>query len=299
MNTKLLKAIKSGTALPPSAIEDQCNQARRTRISPLADEVINAVEKGEIILLHLPETEMITKSIPFIVMKTGAAIKAFVFVDTYGKVKDDPINIGQSILDVEMKSIYALLESAFVAMTYQQYPAKLTRNAGLMKICLEIYTTMAMRLLNKQFSLTIEPDMYNRVAFCMSKFFLNSVWELSNTELSTKYAISPLLNPDKMELEALGREYDAADIDSIEDVLEFITKLSPRFSTLNIRYYMEQFINTYHSGAVLAMDTLPYFLFVVMSAYLGCYLINQPIVYDIIKHTKGSQNFYTELTRIV
>ena len=62
--------------------------------------------------------------------------------------------------------------------------------------------------------------------------------------------------------------------------------------------------NTFHlnetfSGAIMAVDYLPYVFYVIINVKLGSFLIGQGALTDIVKNTKNTEKFYTELAKIV
>jgi hypothetical protein len=229
----------------------------------------------------------------------GGKNKVAVFVNGYGSIVDNGAIAGGKALNVPMKDLYVLMEGAYLAWTYYEYPVKFQRSIGLMKLTNNIYTTMVINILNKEYGLSMNPDLFNTVSFCVSRFYLERIWELESRDLIFNYALQILPNTaNRATLSITNDEYTQANIDSIDKLITFIKNISPRLDTLNTRYFTECYINLYKDVALLSMDTLPYFIFTLVATYCGSFMVNQPKISDIIKNTKGSNIFYNELSKL-
>lgn len=299
MTKRLGEAVKSGQNIDSSYIQEQILQIRRTRLSPLVDAVLEAYENGHIILIYSKNVK-ITQAIPFVALKMGGKNKVAVFVNNYGSIVDNGAVNGGELLTIQMKDLYVLMEGAFITWLYYEYPIKFQRSIGLMRLTNNIYTDMVMRILNKEYALSMHPELFNIVSYCVSRFYLERIWGSENRELILAYA-SQMANKSavKTDLILLADQYEEANIQSIDKLVEFIGKISPRLEKLTIRYFTEYYINLYKAPALLGMDTLPYFLFTLLSTYCGSFIVNQPVINDIIKNTKGANLFYSELSKMV
>jgi len=294
----ITKCIKGGKVLDSSYIEEQMLQMRRTRISPFVDKVLGAYESGQIILIHSRDTK-VPQAVPFIVLKQGTQMRAFIFVNNYGTIQEDNMAGRHAYLSMPMKDLYVLMEGAYTALTYFKYPANFSKSLGLLKLCNSIYTNMFLQILNKQYALSLQQDLYNRVSFCISKYFLEIVWGQTNKQITTNYAKALLIGANKSDLLIAEDEYDRANIKNIEELIDHIKTLSPRFKNFSFRYFTEYWINTYKPGAIFGMETLPYFLYVIEASMIGSFLVNQPAVSQITKMTRGMNTFYQELARVL
>ena len=295
---RISEIIKTGTVVTESMIEEQILQIKRTKISPLLDKVLDAYNAGKIVLLYTDKIKL-PQAIPFSVVKIGGVNKSFVFLGNYGTLVDAGITGGGLMLNISMKDLYVLMESAYVAYSYYEYKTRLIRNIGMMKFSASVYSGMFMRILNKEYALSMDRDLYNRAAFVIARFFLDNVWESENKDLNVSYAMSSVLNPNRTDLGLVNDSYDQAGITDVNSLIKFISTLSPRMEKLNMRYFMECYINMFKQGALLSMDCLPYFLYTLIVTFNGSFLVNQPIIHDIITNTKGSNIFYAELSKVI
>lgn len=299
MSKSIMEAITKGRKLDASYFDEQILQIQRTRLSPLADKVLSAFENGDILFIYAPEIK-ITQSIPFVVIKLSGRMKGVVFLNNYGDIREGNMVTGGHAFTIQMRDFYVLMESAYIAKSYYEYPARLEKSIGLMRIGAAIYRDMMMRILNREFSVNTDMDLYQQVSFVIAKFFLTVVWTSNpNADLATNYAMSILLNPNKTDLLILNDQYDSAKITSVEELIKFISGMNPKFSDLRIRYFVQSYINTFKPGALLSMDCLPYFIFTLNAAMLKSMIfINQPIMSDIIKNNKNMNVYYSELAKI-
>lgn len=290
---KMVKYLKTAVSLDSSYIEEQYMQMKKINFSPLTQKVVEAYDKGEIELLYSRESKIGT-SLPFIIRRNNSGkIVATIFIATFGVIDKD------SILSIPVKQLYALMESAYVALEMQKDPTKIQRNVGLMRICASVYTEMFLRIFNKLYALTTDRVLHDKVSYCITRFFLERIWEYPNVGLINSYASADLKYIEELDLNLTQQEYNSAQVKDLNDLLLFVKTLSPRMKDLNTRYFIEQYVNTYHGASIMAMDYLPYVFFVIINIILSSFLISQTALNDLIKNIKGINKFYTELSKTI
>lgn len=291
---KIVKYLSSGVPLDKSYIEDQYAIIRRgAGISPLSQKVLEAFNNGDIEIVW-NNTEKVGVAMPFIVRrKSDGKVVSTIFINAFATIKDD------SVLVIPAKQLYGLMEGAYIALKLQTDPVKVMKNAELMMTTASVYTEMMARILNKEYALTLDKVLYDKVCYCIKRFYLECVWEYPNTGLVSNYASSDLKYIQQFDLDALDATYSKMEIKTIANLLEFVKSLSPRMSDLNLRYYIERFIKTYHGASILSIDYLPYVFFVITNVVMTTFLVSQTALNDIIKNTKNINRFYSELARVM
>lgn len=291
---KIVKYLSSGVPLDKSYIEDQYAIIRRgAGISPLSQKVLEAFNNGDIEIIW-NNTEKVGVAMPFIVRrKSDGKVVSTIFINAFATIKDD------SVLVIPAKQLYGLMEGAYIALKLQTDPVKVMKNAELMMTTASVYTEMMARILNKEYALTLDKVLYDKVCYCIKRFYLECVWEYPNTGLVSNYASSDLKYIQQFDLDALDATYSKMEIKTIANLLEFVKSLSPRMSDLNLRYYIERFIKTYHGASILSIDYLPYVFFVITNVVMSTFLVSQTALNDIIKNTKNINRFYSELARVM
>lgn len=289
---KLVKYLKTAAPLDSSFIEEQYMQMKKVSISPLAPKVIAAYDAGDIELLYSRAVKIGT-SMPFIIRRNGNKVVATIFIATFGVIDKE------NNLSIPVKQLYALMESAYVALQMQKNPTQIQRNVGLMRICASVYTEMFLRILNKMYALTTDRVLHDKASYAITRFFLEKVWEYPNTGLVESYASADLKYIESLDLDLTKNGYTEAQINDLNDLLLFVKTLSPRMTDLNTRFFIEQYVNTYHGASIMAMDYLPYVFFVIINVLLSSFLISQIALNDLIKNVKGINKFYSELSKTI
>lgn len=288
----VLEALKKCTFLDKTNIEEQLLQMKNAKLSPLVTSVLRAFESGSIVLVYSEKT-MVPTTIPFFITKIENELKGMIFLNRYGKMKEN------GSVDISYKTIYILMESAYVALRYAKNPSLIERNIGLMKICMKTYSAMAMRIFNKEFALTVAPSTYESINYCFARFFLEHLWGLKTDQnILHNYAMMVCLNkPD--ELEMVKMDYDNTTIIDIVSLIDFVKTRFRQVGSITVRYYMERYINTYYQSALLSMDALPYLFFVIEHTLLGGFIMAQPVMTDILRTIPTLKTFYSELSKII
>lgn len=298
----ILAAINDSIVIDSSYIQEQLLQIRRTKISPLADDVLKAYEDGNIVLMY-SKNKRVPQALPFFTTKSKGEIKVFIFVNNYGTISKSDLNSEDKYLNITMKDLYVLMEGAYASYRYAMYPAKVTKSLGLMRVCCSTYVAMVMRILNKEYAVGMDKELYQKVAFVIGTFFLKSIWMSTNDDVNFTYACNSCKvgseSVDRASLIAVAQEYATRGINSIDELIEYLKTLSPRFNGLNFRYFLQCYINTYKAGSMFGMECLPYFLYTIQATMIGSFLVNQPIISDIIKNIKSMNTFYPELVKAI
>ena len=293
MQHKIVKALVDGSVIDYSYVEEQIIQINKSRISPLAQVVVDSFVNGDIVLKYVSTVKM-TSAIPFILHKDQGKTKATIFISSFGKLSKD----GKSI-DIPMKSLYVLLESAYIALYLNKYNGRLQRNSLILNVLNKVYTEMIIRILNKEYALSLDRELYDKVSFSISAFFLKNVAELENSTAILSYASSTVKNLDFDTLKIIYEEFNERNITTINQLIEYIGTFSTRLSGITVRYMVERYLNTYGQSSILALDYLPYLFFILSNTMLSGFLVSRPSLADIVKNTPQATKFYAELTKLV
>lgn len=289
---RLVQVLKEGTRVTTANFEEQYLQMKKSHMSPLIREVLESFDRGEIEIIRNDNNVKIPTSLPFIVRRAGSNLIATIFISSFTTVDEDG-NLG-----IAARALYSIMESAYIARMYHANTGRILRNSSLAKLMCEIYLNMWMRVLNRDYAISLDKDLYNNVTFAIAKFFYSVMWEIKDDSTSTNYAIS-ILPPTKnmIILEEIIEKYGESEITTVPKLFEFIRNMSGRMNDLSDRLFIERWINSYNASAILAMDYLPYLFFVVSSTLLGSFLVSQKTIADIIKNTKRINSYYSELTK--
>lgn len=296
--TMFTKILGTAIYLKPENIPEQFIQLKRMASSPLNKTVMEAYSNGLIELVY--SKEIVSSNVfPFIVRRNNGRIVASVFVSTFGTLNSTADN-----LNIPIKNLYALMESAYIALKLSTEGVKLARNSSLMKVVASIYSEMIVRAINKDYTIALMRDVYSRVIFAITYFFLVNIWGI-NKDMAVSYSynitqekLGQSYNIGISGIDVMIEDYDRREITTFPDLISFLSEQSPRLSKLSTRYFLERFMNTYNSSTVLCLDYLPMMFYVISATLTGSFLVNQTALGDMIKNTKGINSYYSELSRL-
>ena len=297
LKSRLVNAITKGTVLTGGDIEEQLVRLSSNHPTHLTSNVLTAFDQGliEIIYVNKPITvnAVIPSALPFVIRKKNNMVVATIFINSYGSMND-----GSSAINTPAYVLYSIMEAAYIARGYQIDPSKIIRNTTLERLVCEVYTMMVLRILTKEYALSVDKVLYDKVSYAISKFFITTVWK----DLNGDAIVSSIANSSKsasfQDIMIVNDEYNAANISSFPDLIKFISKMKPRMADLTVKYFMEKYIQLYKAPALIGLDYLPYTLFNIICWYVGSFAISQTAVGDIMKQCKLIGKFYPELSKI-
>lgn len=293
ITSRIADIIRTGTVVEKNFIEEQYGQIERTRLSPLVDRVLNAYDKNDIMLIYNKQVKL-TVSVPFIVMQFQGKFRALIFIgDFSGLTKDG------SALNIEMKKLYTLMEAALVGLTYYTKPQPFQSSSVIAKLTAAVYAEMGLRILNREFALSLDKNAYDMVEYTFARFYLQKVLGLRSAEVIDSYARGVCKSPDNTTMEMIKSMYEEKEISALDEMLAFVATLHPKMERLTFRYFFERWISSYMIGSTLAIDNFPYLYYVMLSVLLGSFMINNTALNDPIKNMKGMQHFHGEIARII
>lgn len=289
---KLKKALKESVVLDKSYIEEQYLQITKTRLSPLSEKVIKAFDDGEIKLIY-SQTAKVTTALPFVVLQLEGKMSACIFIADFCSMNKDG-----TMLNIEMKKLYTLMESAYVGLKYFTNPNAFARSSRIAKVTASIYSEMSLRILNREFALSLDKDTYDTVNYLIARFCLEKVLPLSSKEVVHAYAVSCCKAPTNLSMELASDMYEREEIASVESLIKCISKNFPKMAKLTFRYYFQRWISSFGTGTCLAIDSFPYLYYTISNVTLGAFLVNVTGLSEIVKNAPGMSQFYAEISRV-
>lgn len=291
--TKVQKAISTGIALDKPYIEEQYMQIQKTRISPISEKVLRAYDEGKIKLIWNKQVA-VTNALPFIVLQTGGNPAGCIFISDFTSMNKEG-----TMLSIDMKKLYTLMESAYVGLCYFSNPTMFLKNANFIRVFANIYAEMILRILNHDYALSLDKKAYDTVNYMAAKFCLLRVIGIPSRELAHSYATGCCKNIDNTTLELSQDIYDRENPQSIAELIKLLAKIEVKMSNLTFRYFFERWIASFGTAACLGIDSFPYLYFIVANVLLSGFLVNVTGLSEVVKNTKGISTMYAELSRMV
>lgn len=293
ITSKIAKLVATGVLLDRSYIEEQYIQIQKTRISPISEKILTAFDEKRIRLIWNKQLHL-TIAIPFVVLMIEGKPTGCIFISDFSSMNKDA-----TALTIDMKKLYCLMESAYIGMQYFTMPEKFTKTGSFLKLNASIYSSMALRILNREYALSLDKDGYDFANYATSRFFLTHVIGLKNTELSHSYAVGTCKAPSDSNMTLADDLYTAANPKTAEELIQFISKNNPKMTDLKYRFFFERWISSFGTGACLSIDSYPYFYYVIANVLIGGFLVNVTGLSEIVKNAPGINKFYAEINRLV
>lgn len=281
MNKDIMEILTKGDRVTEKNLEEPLMTIKRNYKYPLKNEVLMALQSGQITLLYAPQGIKLPTCMPWFLTKNSAGnIIAVVSVDVYASRNEDTGDV-----NIEPKKLYALMEGAYLGILAVENYQALKVRADIIQNGSNIYANMLLRVLNKKYSLNIDRNRENRILFLASKFFMLNVLGMEPSEKVYNYAIRNCKSPNEL---ILGDLDDNFPLSAFEDFASFIQELASNSQTssmlpgLTVRGLLEQIILMYDSTIILGLESFPYFMYNVNLVVAGSYMNNQYILENIV-----------------
>lgn len=293
LTSKAMQALKTGVIVEKEFIEEQLFQISKTKVSPIADRIMKAYEEQDIVLIYNEKVHL-SIALPFLVVNFKGKPRACIFIADFSGLNKE----GTS-LNIDMKKLYCLMEAAFIGLKYYTEPNMFNRNSSFVSFHRDVYTAMAMRILNREYALSLEKETYDTITYYVARFFLQKHMNITNPEMADRYAINACKTPATITMDLAKSRYESEPPETIEDLIKFLGKANPKMANLSFRYFFERWISAYGTGACLSIDAYPYLYYVICNVLLAGFLINVTGLNELVRNTKGVNTLYAELARII
>lgn len=260
----------------------------------LSRAAIKAFDEGKTVLLFNDNpTLAVTHALPFITFNTPRGYTTYIFLDRYAsKTRDGILNINGPML-------HDLLVGALISNRLKEVPERVSTNQFLQILFTDIYAQLVGRVLNRLFSINPDLNVRDTSQFWIRRFFLQRVFgsreSLESTNILAGKNIKSL---DEMRLNEIKMIYAENPPQQISELLELIKPLSPRMKTLSLGTFIEDWIKYYYPPALLAIDNLEYFIFMIILLKNGNSAVNISAG-EIVKEARNIKSLNEELYKLI
>jgi len=229
----------------------------------ISREAMKQFDAGNTILVYNKNKAMsVSVALPFITLMAGETWKTFVFVDQY--VRENP---REGTMSIPVPILHDLLVSAWISNRLRTNYRALSDNAFLQKMLTEIYMRFFIHVLNRKYSIKADRATLDTLNYFVSKFFLLQIFKSNeppeNIELVAKKTIRSL---DDLNIQDIQMRYDKANPNTIGEFINVVKTASPeRMKTLDLGFFMSAWMDTFHQISLLAIDTIEYLIFMILS----------------------------------
>lgn len=290
----VMKALMQGTVLKKENLEEAFMIINKNFKFPLKYQVMEEVERGDIVLIYSPNNVRIPKAMPFFLTKNkNGKVVSVVIVDTYGKVNPENGNV-----NIDPKKLYCMMEGAHLSKTYYHHHDEISKRSVIITNGSSIYSNMFARVLNKKYALNVDKTKLHKVLFLASKFYLINMLGLPDSDMTTNYALRNVIAGNPYSLREVNELVQEEDYKDLSAFIQAISKqeVGIGLNGLTVRGYLEQYINMYDASALLALEYFPYFMYNIIAVTNGAYINNQYILEDIVE--KHGPKMYQDLVKI-
>lgn len=282
INGSIKAIIQNGKGVEPSQIEEQLMIISKRFKMPLKNKVLDYYKTGRIKLMTAPDpSKQLPSAMPFFLMKANGDVIAVVMVDIFGNV------LQNGDISIDAKKLYVLMESAYMAIEYNTFANKYNTNGNILNHGAKIYANMFIKPINRKYNINVDRIKTQKVLFMAAKFYLVNIigMDIRNEETINNIAKkaakvnNPMLIDDAI---------NDVNIMSYKDINTFVTTLANGnlnlgLEKMNIRGYLEAYMQMYGGPALLALELFPYFVFNIDSAIHGGFINNQYMFEDLIE----------------
>lgn len=272
INSTVQKLSGDGTILlSQKELEEQFLMIKNYVNSPLKNKIMNELNQKTMRLIYSQDTGL--SYIPFILRgdrNTGRVQSVDVVVSAYGNMKEN------GTVNIEYRKLYTLMESAYLAKNFLLRYDRYRNNNALIAQGSLLYANMFIKPINKRYNLNVDRERENKVLFLAAKFYLKNVLGIQNEEIIFNTAMKACKGGNPHILQEVNMIVGE---ESFVNVASFIESLKTDalhlgLNDLQVRGYLDTFIQLYGQSTIFALELIPYFIFVGNAALNSMGLVN-------------------------
>lgn len=294
LSDNVFKAMKEGKILNKANLEEAFLIINKNFKFPLKYKVMEAFDRGDIVLLFSPPSIRIPTCMPFFLTKTqDNRVVSVVCVDIYGKM-----NMENGNVTIDAKKLYCMMEGAYIARLYYYQHNQIAKRNIIISAGSSIYANMFTRVLNKKYALNVDKTKMHKVLFLASKFFMINVLGMDDNEIVYNYALRNCVNANQFLIKQVNSALSTEDYSSLSTFIVAISKQETGIGLTDLatRSYLELFITMYDPSTLLGLEYFPYFAYNIIAVSNAAYINNQHVLEDIVD--KQGPKIYVDLTTI-
>jgi hypothetical protein len=292
LSEQMMGLLQKGEILTKKDLEEQFLMIQKNFKYPLKFKILDEVEKENIILMYAPDNIKIPLAVPFFLTRSKQdKIVAVVCVDLFGSKKANGIT-------VDSKKLYTLMEAAYFAKLCYNYSKQIASRNTVISVGGSIYGNILVRVFNKKYALNIDKLKMNKLIYLANKFYMINLLGLQDNDVTRNYALKACVAANHFSLEEADRIFNP---EAYKDISTFILELKNKdlgfnFKDLQVRGFLESYIQMYDASMLLALESFPYFFYNVLSVTNGAFLNSQYVLEDIVG--TGGAKIYADLLNI-
>lgn len=276
---------------------------------PIALKALVAVRNGSLVLFYAKPEYNLPECMPFFRYTMGGKTKVAINLTNITQVSGDQNDPNSLVYTVDdMRKLYAMLVAGYINLMIpnpEKFPIKSIEYGAMM------WARMFCKVLNRTIGLSTNKERYEAYFYFAARFFMKYLIGVPDDTVDS--ASDALLKNGKSPLIIMIEEKcKDANINMYADFTSFCATLfnndvsnikglrmvsANPGERLNVSFFIRRFIDTYHQGAIMALASVHYFTWMVISVQKKAYLLNIKMLGDVFDANEGNKylaGIYTE-----
>lgn len=266
-------------------------EIRKTRSGKLTELALNEVMNGNIIVFSAKDRAANMPSyMPFIKFKTSTGSKIAVDLTTHVRVTTGE---NGDVADIESNKLYAFIISAYLYLRVFEkdvvLPNKLAKASAIM------WGKLFCKILEAKVALATNKERHEAFMYYSMMFFLINIVEYNPA--SSKDMVKSYFRPGMTNsiIAAVDSYLESSGIDLYESFETFCKvmfdpnvtglrtmRLKKSNDVITLEFFMRQYITMYNKTAILSLASYQYFVWMIISAKVGCFIFNDRVLKPIV-----------------
>lgn len=274
LDKRALTLISSGTTVNNRIEEFLVRFAKYKH--PGSFEMVDAVRSGKLTVIYSKlEDANLPNIMPAFVTgsKTPGMVNVYVNISRYtSSITDDAVKINETAL-------YSLLMSGYILLKSYTNWNKITYSQSIRRYGSAAYSSIMLKLFNKNFAININPTKQDKIIYIFSKFYLINVLGMdpnvdSQRDIIENLSLGNISKTSSKMIELFAHDISNDAFASIDALITTISEKIEGFETLNIKNFMESFMLMYGTGTPLMIEYFPAFITQIGIVIVGSNLNN-------------------------
>ena len=266
-------------------------EIKKSKSGKLTELALNKVAKGDIIIFVAKDaTKGMPSYMPFIKFKTSNGTK--IAVDVTPHVRLTSAENGE-YADMETNKLYSFIISAYLYLEIFQkntvIPNKLAKSSAIM------WAKLFCKILEAKVALATNRERHEAFMYFAMMYFLVNILEYNmeaSKSIAKSYFKTGMVNSVISTVEHYTEQTQTDMYESFESFCKIMfdpnitgirtMRLKQSNDIITLEYYMRQYITMYNKTSVFALASYPYFIWMIISAKVGCFIFNDKVLKPVV-----------------
>ena len=291
LQKKLTDVNMKRDKLDLSEIEGNLSTIKRRFKYAYKSKALQDTVDENVVFLYNKETVDIPVFLPFFLMNNDGKVVTAVNLTPYGRYDRDENFI------VDNRLLFSLMQSA--SLTREMYFDfnKVKNNTKIVKNTVQAFSKLVGKLLDRHFAINLNQTVTDYIYYVTAKYFLVNVFERDLSKSVDDLAYQATFNgTTRSGIENFEEGLPEDTFESIEGYINALSTIEG-LDDVSMRFFLNEWMNTYHESTAFALEYLPYFFNMIFSAMLTAHMNNEFLIDSILE--KETTTIYNELSRIL